>query len=294
MAGLLGDWFQPTGSTNNSNVLGAFGSSGLGQGMADALASYEANARAAADFDMDMKKKELDLRVQQLRQQGRTAEANAEYQKGQLELAKQRLAWEKEIETKKFNLSRAETLAKFNSGPDMMFMRTDVLNALARAGLGAGPAPLSAAGAPRMRTVQDFNAAENGTWNGTNSGPSVGGPGAYPTLTRSLPADAGGGGASSSGGGTANQADPRLTAATAVMKAIQPSETGGTDENDMAALAAIENIYRAAKPGTLQRMRPGQREAFSAGLSRLGFYAPDAVADMQRAGIGQGNARRAA
>lgn len=290
MAGLLGDWFTPKGAApvNNSNVM----TPEQVAGMSAALASYEERARKEADFDMDMKKRDLDLRVEALRQQGRTAEAAAENARGQLELAKRRLAWEKEIETKKFELSRADSLAKFNSGPDMMFMRNDFMGALQRAGLGAGPAPLSAAGAPRMRTVADFNAAENGTWNGANSGPSVGGPGAYPTLTRSAPADAGGGAAASGGG--AGQTDPRLTAANAVMKAIRPSETGGTDENDMAALAAIENIYRAAKPGTLQRMRPGQREAFSAGLSRLGFYAPDAIADMQRAGVGQGNARRAA
>ena len=290
-------WFTSTGS-NTGGLLNPYPSGGgisAPPGMTEALSEMGRRMREEADFEMDMKRKDLDLRVKALQQQGRTAEAAAENQRGQLELAKQRLAWEKEIQTKQFNLSRAQAQAQFLSGPDMMFMGQDFGNALQRAGLGVGPAPLVSFGSPRPRTVADFEASENGTWNGANSGTPIGGAAAYPTLGSGPAGDAQQAAASrgSSGGGTA-QTDPRLTAVKAITNAIPPSTGGGTDANDQAALAAVESIYRASLPGTLNRMRPGEQKAFAAGLSRLGFYAPDVIAEMNRAAPGQGSPRRAA
>lgn len=91
----------------------------------------------------------------------------------------------------------------------------------------------------------------------------------------------------------AGGADPRIKAARAVVDAIPPSDGDGHDDNDYAALQAIQGIFKARKPGTLARMRPGQQAAFSAGLSRSGLYAPDAIADMERANPGQRSVRMA-
>ena len=75
-----------------------------------------------------------------------------------------------------------------------------------------------------------------------------------------------------------------------IIDAIPPSDGQGMDDDDFAALAAVENVFRASKPGSFARMRPGQQKAFAGGLSRLGYYAPDAIADMRRNDPGQGRA----
>ena len=73
------------------------------------------------------------------------------------------------------------------------------------------------------------------------------------------------------------------------MKASPASDELGLDANDVAALGAIQNIIKMKNPGALQRMRPGQQQAFMGGAARLGYVPSDVQSDLTRSGIGQGS-----
>jgi hypothetical protein len=353
MAGLFdANWFSPSGSTyqgpsyvapgyqtktpaqilqEQTDAYDVWRGSSLGQNTMAAEESATAYSRKQADATMHNAKRQLDLQVQQLRQQGRNQEAQIALQKGTLQIARQRLAWEQQIKQQElaqqqqqfektfglseagvtgsyngrpteaarqynqtYGLNRAEAIARYSSTPDQMFMRSDLMNALRSAESGQGPQPYGATGQPTMKTSADWDAIAGpaGSLAAGATGAAVG-------------AGAGGGTGqtseageyfttnAASGTGTTTQTDPRVQAATGVVRALPPSESGGIDHNDAAALSAIESIFRAQKPGTLQRMRPGQQQAFQGGLSRLGYYAPDALAEMSRNAPRQGRANAA-
>lgn len=174
-------------------------------------------------------------------------------------------------------LNIAKAYTEYASTPDRLFMLNDLTEGLNRVGQGLGVQPYGSNGTPQPKTWESFAALS-----GFGNMPAV---------------QAGGGGMPSGGGG--NQAaaggggDPRQKAEMAILKAIPPSDGYGNSRDDFAALAAIENVRRASKPGSYERLRPGQQAAFRGGLSRLGLYAPDVIEDMRRSGIGQGSARQA-
>lgn len=308
----------PATASTSTNPYDAWAQSEIGRRWIEAQESAARQARKQADFEMDQKLQAAKLARDQLAVTRGQAEANAWYNREQVKIARERLAQEErlkqqelqlsrerlaldsEVQRGQLGLNRAQAQAQFMSGPDMLFMGNDFRAALARADQGLGPQPYGANGAPTPRTAADFEALMGppGTSPGGPSEPIM-----HPSVTpsRSTGAMYGSGQMTSpSGAGRTNDpmngggrpaTDPRITAANAVIRAIPPSEADGYDESDRAALAAVENIFRAAKPGAVQRMRPGQRQAFAAGLSRLGFWAPDALEDMQRSAPRQVGAR---
>lgn len=177
-------------------------------------------------------------------------------------------------------LEIAKAYTQYASGPDTLFMMNDFREGMARAGQGMGPSPYGSQGRPQPRSWEDFAALA-----GYGQVPAVQ---AGQSGARVAASTNGAGGAQTGGG-----ADPRVKAAKGIIDAIPPSDDAGHNADNWAALQAIESVFRASKPGTLQRMRPGQRAAFGAGLSRLGYYAPDAEADMLRSQPGQQSARMA-
>ena len=158
-------------------------------------------------------------------------------------------------------LDLAKTYVQYSSTPDLMFARNDLMYALGRVGQAQGqgmsnamPAPIASnPQQPQPKTYQDFAALAS--YNGSTV-PGAGGGG-------------GAGQAQSGGGGT--QTDPRVSAASAVMKASAPSAGSGTDGQDWAALEAIRNIYSLALPGSLERLGPERQKIVQAGMARLGY-----------------------
>lgn len=180
------------------------------------------------------------------------------------------------LEMQRFGLDVANAYTQYASTPDRYFQLNDFVEGLGRAGVGSGPSPYGAVGQPQAKGWEQFAALA-----GFDNLPAVqaGQPGA--------------GMAAAGGGQTQGGGDPRLKAAQGILKAIPISDGQGMDDDDFAALSAIENVFRASKPGTLERFRPGQRAMFASGLSRMGYWAPDAIEQMKRNGIGQSSARLA-
>jgi hypothetical protein len=273
-------------------------SSPLGQAQDTAAESAAAYARQQADADMANKKRALDIQVAQLKQQGRNQEAQIALQRGDQQISRDRLAQELKIhqdqfgldqqkfglQQQQFGLDRANAYTKYASTPDQRFQASDFADAMDRIGQGLGVRPYgTTAGDPTPKTWNDFTALSAYPGAGAAGSSSAGGSSMLGSGQMGASPDAGGGGA------TGSTTDPRITASTAVMKAIPPSDSAGHDISDQAALSAIQNIYKAGRPGALQRMLPGQQQQFGAGLSRLGYNAPDALAQMNRQGIGQGS-----
>ena len=295
----VGGGYSSVDQVNSANAAyQAWLASPLGQNQDAASESAAAYARQQADADMANKKRALDIQVQQLKQQGRNQEAQIALQKGDQQISRDRLAQELKIhqdqfglDQQKFGLDRANAYTAYASTPDKRFMASDFADAMDRLGQGLGVRPYgTTAGNPTPKTWDDFTAL-SAYPTGSDPSASVGAGSAGGSsmlgsgqMGASTDATAGGG-----GGATGSTTDPRITASTAVMKAIPPSDSAGHDISDQAALSAIQNIYKAGRPGALQRMLPGQQQQFGAGLARLGYNAPDAIAQMSRQGIGQGS-----
>lgn len=270
----------------------------VGQKWNEAKESEARRAREVADADIAAKKRALDIQVQQLRQAGRHHEAEMKLREGDLALSRERLAVETEIkraelgleqqrfglEQEDFGLRRAEAIAKYQQGPDTLFVAKDLRNALERVGAGLGPGPYGAGTEPTARTPADFEGLMAG---GTGAGGSMRGSGQM---------TAGGQVAGPGPSGEAAAPDPRVKAATGVIKALGFNDDDGIDESTAAALAAVQNIARARKPGTSQRLasRPGLQAGFMAGASKAGYYAPDLMAEIESWNPGQGSVRSAA
>ena len=269
----------------------------LGQAQDKAAESAASYARHQADADMANKKRALDIQVATLKQQGRNAEAQIALQKGEQQISRDRLAQELKIhqdqfglQQQQFGLDRAQAYTAFASTPDKRFMASDFADAMDRLGQGLGVRPYGTTGGnPTPKTWDDFSAL-SAYPGAAASGSQSGGSSMLGSGQLGASGDGSGQAVPEGGGTSGSTTDPRITASTAVMKAIPPSDSDGHDISDQAALAAIQNIYKAGRPGTLQRMLPGQQQQFSAGLSRLGYNAPDALAQMSRNGIGQGSA----
>ena len=301
MADYYGSNYYPTpgGGYGGSDPYSSWLNSPAGQDWNRAKEAEAAYARKQADFEMAMKKKDLDLRVASLKQQGKHQEAQLELQRGQAQLARERFAWEQKIKAEEMALQRAEAYTKWSSTPDLYWSQVDFRGALSRAMSGLSPQSVAATvkdtGGPQMKTPSQFDAiaGPNGSLANANGGgqaspamPSVTAGGAGATMDIR-------GGASPDSGGTA-ATDPRATAAAAVMRALPPSSETGMDENDMAALRAVESIYLAGKPGTLERLGPARRKIAQAGLARLGFDPALMEEDYRRGLPGQGSPLRAA
>jgi hypothetical protein len=191
-------------------------------------------------------------------------------------------------------LEIAKAYTAFSSTPDMMFARNDFLSAMGRVGQSGGlPAPISSQGSPQAKTWQDFAAiaSYNGSQVPGASAPSAARESqAQPAAASgSSPAASGGGSAAASTGaaGASSGTDPRVTAANAVMKAIPPSETPGTDGQDWAALEAIRNLFTAAKPGSIERLGAPRTKIAMAGLARMGYDPETVLEEYKRAAPGQ-------
>jgi hypothetical protein len=155
-------------------------------------------------------------------------------------------------------LEIAKAYTAFSSTPDMMFARNDFMSAMGRVGQGLSPTGVTAQPTqPHAKTWEDFSAIAQ--YNGSTV-PGGGG----------STGSSGGGGAAAPQSQTASPTDPRVTAASAIMKAAPPSETQGHDDNDYAALEAIRSMYTLGKPG-IQKLGPERQKIALAGMARLGY-----------------------
>ena len=286
-------------STADDDPYSAWLASPIGQKYDQAAESAAAYARQQADFTMAQSKRELDAKVAQMKQQGQIAQAELVLKQGDQQISRDRLAQELKIhqdqfglDQQKFGLDRANAYTAYASTPDKRFMASDFADAMDRLGQGLGVRPYgTTAGTPTPKTWDDFTAL-SAYPSGSDPSASVGAGSGGSSMLGSGQMGASTDAASGGGSGAIPQgsaSDPRLSAVSAVAKAIPPSDSDGHDISDQAALAAIQNIYKASRPGTLQRMLPGQQQQFGAGLARLGYSAPDALAQMSRNGIGQGS-----
>lgn len=197
-------------------------------------------------------------------------------------------------------LDVAKAYTQYASTPDMMFARNDFVSALGRVGQGLGPdRAIDRTPGPRAKTWQDFAALAQ--YPGPGGAQSTqGAPGAPASGTGAGP-EAAGGGTVSGGGmvqgpdgswGPAPAPDPRLKAMRAVTEALPPSQAGGADDNDWAAINAITSLYKAGHPGSVARLGPARQKIALAGLARAG-YDPGLVQEEYDRGLpGQGSVRR--
>lgn len=188
------------------------------------------------------------------------------------------------LELQKFGLNVADSFTKWSQTPDMIWAHKDFTGALGKTLGQYGVSPTSGPmDGPRAKTWEDF-AALSGYQDmpAVQAGQSSGG------VTR--PVEAGGAGAGAgAGGGT----DQRIKAMRAVADAMPPSDTDGADPQDWQALRAIESLYFARKPGSVESLGAPRRKTAQAGLARLGHDPATVESDYTRAGVGQGRARAA-
>jgi len=192
------------------------------------------------------------------------------------------------------NLGFAKTATDYLSTPDRYFQAGDYIDMGKRALQGLGPQPYGATGTPRPKTTDEFAVLSGYTQPGERAyaggTPSYGeAPGAYA-----------GQGATGRGSDMPSNAtnepipDPRLKAVRGVFEALPPSGEAGLDGNDWAALQAAKAIYSSnLKPGTLQRMRPGQLAMNRSAGTRFGISVPDWEQDVASYGVGQQSVRAA-
>lgn len=175
------------------------------------------------------------------------------------------------LEISKLGLDYAKTATDYLSTPDRFFQSSDFLNMAGRVMAGqGGPAPYGATGTPTAKTEGDFAVLAGG---------------GNPAAGSNVMAAAGAGGA----GG-----DARVKALKSVIDAVPPSAGSGMDANDFAVLQAAKALYSTnLQPGTLERMRPGQRAIMGSAGRRLGYDVKDWEADYKRSLPGQGAVRRA-
>jgi hypothetical protein len=186
-------------------------------------------------------------------------------------------------------LSYAKTATDYLSTPDTYFQARDFINMGQRAvdpgaggiqpASGMGPTPYGAGGAPTPKTTDDFAVLAGYTQPGER---------VYAGGTPGFSEQGGGAPA-----GVNDQApDPRLKAAKGIFEALPPSQDAGLDDSDWAALQAAKALYSSnLRPGTLQRMRPGQQAMLASAGRRLGYDPQDFQTDYTRYQPGQQGVR---
>lgn len=187
-------------------------------------------------------------------------------------------------------LDIAKTATEYLSTPDRYFQASDFLSMTNRAAQGQAPRPYAYGTAPTPKTMADFNTlyTGGGSPEGAPAPVPSGGGGIYGGS--GAPAAA----AASAGGGAQAQTDPRQQAVAQVFKNLPPSEGQGLDDMDYAALTAAQAIYQSnLRPGTLERMRPGQRAMLGSAGKRLGYDVQDWQTQQRRNGVGQQSVRAA-
>jgi hypothetical protein len=199
------------------------------------------------------------------------------------------------LEQQRFGLDTARAYTDYAKTPDMRWSANDFDQAIGRVGLGLQPQTIAsryAAGdRPQPKTWEDFSVLANYGPNGSGTG--IMAPGGTADAPAGAPADTSQGG--SAGGATGSTTDPRVTAANAVMKAIPPSPGVGHDDNNWAALNAIEKLYFSGDTpaGAVQQLGPARQKIALAGLARKGYDPQLAQEDYNRRQIGQGSSSAA-
>lgn len=189
------------------------------------------------------------------------------------------------VELQKLGLDRAKTATEYLSTPDRYFQAGDFMDMSARAlGGQGGPRPYGATGPVRAKTEADFAVLSGyGGSQATGMQTNVGG-GGTPRGGGSAVADA------PNGGGAAT--DPRTQVIANMVKAVPPSTGPGMDNNDFAVLQAAQALYSTnLRPGTYEKMRPGQQAMMESAGRRLGIHTPDWKANYERGRVGQGGVR---
>ena len=190
----------------------------------------------------------------------------------------------------RFGLERADAYTKYAQTYDDIWALQDFKGALGDVGQGRAPASVAASATqPHAKTWEDFAALAGysglpNVQSGQSMQPSEGAmSGGYSTRAPDGSVVRGGP-TGQAGAGT----DPRVSAASAVMKALPPSESGGTDMQDWAALNAIKSLYFGRKPGQVEALGPERRRIAQAGLRRAGYNPALVEEDRQRSLPGQG------
>lgn len=179
-------------------------------------------------------------------------------------------------------LEIAKAYTAFSSTPDLMFARNDFVNAMGRVGQGLMPqATVTQNPGPQGKTWQDFNALTQ------YQGQSAAG--------AASAANGGSTGASAASGGGGEAKDPRIAAATAIVKALPPSQTAGMDDGqDWAAINAMRALYSSGRPGIEARLGPQRTKTGLAAMARAGFDPVQVTEDYNRSLPGQRSPRLAA
>lgn len=173
-------------------------------------------------------------------------------------------------------LAVADAYTRFASTPDDLFQLQDEKANIGAASSGGYQSSLQQQGQPHAKTWGDFAALSGFDTPAVQANQSAGG-----QATNAA------NGTSASGGG-AGGGDKRVSAANAVMRALPPSGGQGHDQQDWAALNAIQNLYFGAKPGQVERLDPVQQREAQSGLRRLGWNAEQVDAQRRRSLPGQG------
>jgi hypothetical protein len=171
------------------------------------------------------------------------------------------------LEMQRFGLDTAKAFTEYGRTYDDIWALQDLKHAVGRVSNNQGPAPLASHGSPHAKTWEDFNVLRQ--YGGGD-------------------AQSGGGAGMGDGGG-----DPRVKAATGIMKALPPSESQGQDGQDWSELRAIESLYLSAKPKQVEMLGTERRKAAQAGLGRLGYNPALVEEERRRALPGQGRANAA-
>jgi hypothetical protein len=188
------------------------------------------------------------------------------------------------LEQQQFGLDYAKAATSYMSSPDMVWALNDFNQGVTQAGLRQAPTSVAsqyrAGQGPTPKTGEDFAVL-------AGYAPAGAGSTGAGALT------AAGGSVQAQGGGTGSQTDPRIKAMRAVADAIPPSPEAGHDDQNWAALRAIESLYFAGTPGTVERLDKTQRATAQSGLARLG-YTPEQVEQQRRRALPwQGSVRMA-
>lgn len=184
------------------------------------------------------------------------------------------------LDTRRLGLDTAKAYTDYAQTYDDIWALQDFKGALGRVGQGLGPQPISTSETqPHAKTWADFSALA-----GFDTLPAV-----QANQSGAMQAQQGGGMPGMPGSGS----DSRVKAAGAIMKAIPPSDGTGHDEDNWAALNAIQNLYFAGKPGSVERLGRERQKIARGGLARRGFNPALVEEDYRRGLPGQRSARLA-
>lgn len=265
---------DPYGITRATQAYEAWLNSPWGQKWQTDTDAANAEQQRRYNEEFGLRKKQLDqnyaLALRNAKTQEEATRLNREYQRAQLQLAREQFEFNKGMEQSKLGLDYLKTQVDYQNSPDNYFKLMDLR-----------------AGASQRQDVPIFlqnlfSNVQAPAWQTPGGTPT---PGSVQAGAAALTGQSSGA-STASGAGSSAPKDPAMQAAIAALKASPPSGTQGYSDQDKDALAIIGAIYGrgfgALGPQALEQAGDVGQRLLGAGGRRLGYDPAMAQEDYTR------------